>query len=108
MGRYHRFKHHALRCHLLLRRIVMDFSFTEEQRMFQDTVRKFAEKEIAPRCEEMDREEHFDMDLWEKAKPLGLHSLGILPEDGGGLTDYLTMALYSEELCKVDAGVCVT
>lgn len=86
----------------------MDFSFTEEQRMFLDTVKKFADKEIAPRCEEMDREEHFAMDLWEKAKPLGFHGLGISPEDGGGLTDYLTMALYCEELCKVDAGVCVT
>jgi isovaleryl-CoA dehydrogenase len=56
----------------------------------------------------MDRDEHFDMDLWEKAKKLGFHGLGISPDDGGSLSDYLTMALYCEELCKVDAGVCVT
>jgi isovaleryl-CoA dehydrogenase len=86
----------------------MDFSITEEQRMYMDTIRKFAEKEILPRVEEMDNEEHFAPELWEKAKSIGIHGMAVPADDGGGLTDYLSLAIYMEEISRADAGTCVT
>ncbi|MCD6569423.1 MAG: acyl-CoA dehydrogenase family protein [Deltaproteobacteria bacterium] len=83
----------------------MNFDLTDEQKMLKETVRKFSEKEIAPLVEEMDREEKFIEDLWEKAKPLGTLGMGIPPEYGGMLTDYLSFGLMGEEQGRVDAGV---
>ena len=83
----------------------MDFKLTDEQRMLKETVRRFAEKEIAPLVEEMDHEEKFVEELWEKAKPLGFLGMGVPPEYDGMLTDYLSFGLMGEELGKVDAGV---
>ena len=86
----------------------MDFKITQEQRMLQETVKRFAEKEVAPLVEEMDRDEIFKEELWEKAKPVGLLGMGVEPEYGGMLTDYLAFGLMAQELSKVDAGVTVT
>ena len=83
----------------------MNFDFTEEQKMLQETVRKFAEKEVAPLVEEMDREEKFIEDLWEKAKPVGFLAMGIPDEYGRMLTDYLSFGIMAEEISKIDPGV---
>lgn len=83
----------------------MDFELTEEQKMLVETVRKFAQKEVLPLVEEMDREEKFIESLWDKAREMGFLSFGIPQEDGGTLTDYLSYGLLGEELSKVDAGV---
>ncbi|MEA3470845.1 MAG: acyl-CoA dehydrogenase family protein, partial [Thermodesulfobacteriota bacterium] len=83
----------------------MDFKLTDEQRMLKETVRKFSEKEIAPLVEEMDREEKFIEELWDKAKSLGFLGMGIPPEYDGMLADYLSFGLMGEELGRVDAGV---
>ncbi len=85
----------------------MNFDLTEEQKMLKEMVREFSEKEIAPLVEEMDREEKFVEDLWEKAKSLGFLGMGIPLEYGGTLTDYISLGLMAEELAKVDAGVAV-
>ncbi len=83
----------------------MDFKLTDEQRMLRETVRKFSEKEIAPLVEEMDQEETFKEELWDKAKPLGFLGMGVHQEYGGMLTDYLSFGIMGEELGRVDAGV---
>jgi alkylation response protein AidB-like acyl-CoA dehydrogenase len=83
----------------------MNFDLTEEQKMLREMVREFCEREIGPLVEEMDREEKFVEDLWEKAKSLGFLGMGIPPEYGGTLTDYIPHGLMAEELAKVDAGV---
>ncbi len=83
----------------------MNFDLTEEQKMLREMVREFCEREIGPLVEEMDREEKFVEDLWEKAKSLGFLGMGIPPEYGGTLTDYISLGLMAEELAKVDAGV---
>jgi isovaleryl-CoA dehydrogenase len=83
----------------------MNFDLTEEQKMLREMVREFCEREIGPLVEEMDREEKFVENLWEKAKSLGFLGMGIPPEYGGTLTDYIPHGLMAEELAKVDAGV---
>jgi len=80
----------------------MDFQLTDEQRMTQQMVREFAEKEIAPYAAQWD--EHCEFP-WEAIRKLAeLNLLGtIFPQEYGGAgLDYVTYALAVEELSRVD------
>jgi alkylation response protein AidB-like acyl-CoA dehydrogenase len=48
----------------------MNFDHTDEQRMFQQTVRELAQSEVAPRTEEMDRTHQFQYDDVERMADL--------------------------------------
>jgi alkylation response protein AidB-like acyl-CoA dehydrogenase len=61
----------------------MDFELTEEQRMVQEMVRRFAENEIAPIADEVDRTERFPKETLKKMAELGLMSM-LVPEEAGG------------------------
>ncbi|MHB8766616.1 MAG: acyl-CoA dehydrogenase family protein [Deferrisomatales bacterium] len=61
----------------------MDFELTEEQRMIQDMVRRFAENEIAPIADEIDRTERFPKETLRKMAELGLMSM-LVPAEAGG------------------------
>jgi len=77
---------------------MIDFELTDEQRLIRETARDFADKEIAPRARENDRNEHFDTELVQKIADMGF--LGaIVPEEYGGRgVDYRTYALIVEEI----------
>ena len=82
----------------------MDFQLTEEQRMIQDALRKFSQKEIAPRAAELDRTAEFPMDLFKKCADSG-YIAGAFPEKYGGAdTDLIARALGNEEISKACAG----
>ncbi len=49
----------------------MDFDLTDEQKAIQSLAREFAREEVAPRAEEMDREERFPYELVEKMASWG-------------------------------------
>jgi butyryl-CoA dehydrogenase len=76
----------------------MDFELTDEQKLVRETARDFADKEIAPRAKENDRNHHFDTDLVKKIAAQGY--LGaIVPRDYGGAgLDYVTYGLVVEEI----------
>ncbi|MFC1822673.1 acyl-CoA dehydrogenase family protein [Thermodesulfobacteriota bacterium] len=78
----------------------MELTLTEQQRMVVDTVRKFAEQEVAPQAEEADREHRFNKDLFVKMTELGL--LGItIPEEYGGMGEGMfLLALVLEEISR--------
>jgi butyryl-CoA dehydrogenase len=82
----------------------MDFSLSEEQKMFQAMFRDFAAKEIAPHAEEMDHEETFPADVLQKAANQGF--LGAtLPEDYFGANlDGVSCAMLLEAM----AGACMS
>ena len=62
---------------------MLSYDLSDEQRLFRDTVREFAEGEIGPVAEELDREGRFPVELVRGAAELGL--MGIpLPEEWGG------------------------
>ena len=86
----------------------MDFELTTEQRLLRDTVRDFAQQEIAPVAEELDREKRFPYEIVEKLGGLGLMGIPFPAEYGGGGADTLTYALAIEELARVDSSVCIT
>jgi butyryl-CoA dehydrogenase len=76
----------------------MDFDLTDEQKLIRDTAREFADKEIAPRARENDRNHHFDLELVGKLADQGY--LGaIVPRDYGGAgLDYVTYGFVVEEV----------
>ncbi len=78
---------------------------TEEEEMFRDTVREFAEKEIGPLVSAMDHEMAFEPPLVPKFFELGLMGVEI-PEDYGGSGSSFFMAILAvEEISRVDASL---
>jgi butyryl-CoA dehydrogenase len=77
---------------------VIDFALTDEQQLIRETARDFANREIAPRARENDRNERFDTELVQKIADMGF--LGaIVPEEYGGRgVDYRTYGLIVEEV----------
>ncbi|GAG73344.1 unnamed protein product, partial [marine sediment metagenome] len=86
----------------------MDFNLSPEQKTMQKMCREFAENEIAPRAQEMDRTGEFPYDIIKKMGDLGLMGLPIPKQYGGAGSDYLTYAIALEEISKADASVGIT
>lgn len=81
---------------------------TEEQKQLADEARKFLEKELAPRIEELEHADdgkgQFPLDLLKKLADLGYFGMNI-PEEWGGLGfDGVTQAIICEEMSRIDAG----
>ena len=83
----------------------MDFDLTEEQQMIQDTIRKFANEEIAPVASENDKNAHFPRDIFEKLAELGFMGTPIPEEYGGAGFDYISHAIVAEEIGRVDSSL---
>jgi glutaryl-CoA dehydrogenase (non-decarboxylating) len=79
-----------------------DFDLSPQQRLVRQTVREFAEREIAPYVEQYEREERYPLELIAKLVPLGLIAPMIPEEYGGSYTDALTYGVVCEELARVD------
>jgi len=82
-------------------------TLSEEEEMFREAVRDFAESEIAPRVAEMDRNQAFDTDLVPQLFELGLMGIEIPEEMGGAGSTFFTSILVVEELSRVDPAVAV-
>jgi butyryl-CoA dehydrogenase len=86
----------------------MDFSLNEEQLAIRDTCREFAEQEIKPLAEEMDRTGEFPYALIKKMGELGLLGLPFPEEYGGAGADFLSYCLAIEEISRGDVSVGIT
>ncbi len=84
----------------------MDFTFSEEQRMFRDTVYRYAKEEITPLCEDADLKGEFSFEVWNKIVAMGLTGLPFAEELGGAGADFVTCSLASEAMAHagVDGG----
>ncbi|HEX6510940.1 MAG TPA: acyl-CoA dehydrogenase family protein, partial [Chloroflexota bacterium] len=78
---------------------------TKERELFRDTVRQFAEREIAPRAEEFDRHGVFPRDVFERMGQLGYYGLRYPEEVGGQGADFVTTCLLYEELARASLSV---
>lgn len=83
----------------------MNFNLGEDIDALRETVRRFAADEIAPRAAEIDRENEFPMDLWEKMGALGLHGITVPEADGGVDMGYLAQCIAIEEISRASASV---
>jgi alkylation response protein AidB-like acyl-CoA dehydrogenase len=86
----------------------MDFELGKEQQEVRERAAVFADREVAPRAAEWDREARFPAEVFEKLSQAGFMGLCVPEEHGGGGTDFLTYVLLLEEISRADAGVGVT
>jgi alkylation response protein AidB-like acyl-CoA dehydrogenase len=86
----------------------MDFDLSDHHRLLRQTVREFAEQEIAPVAEELDRTKAFPYELVRRLGDLDLMGIPFPEEYGGGGGDSLAYALAVEELARVDSSVAIT
>ncbi len=83
----------------------MDFALSEEHEMLRDMVRKFAEKEAAPKIPELDRTGKFDRSILDRMAELGILGICFPEKYGGGGMDYISLAVACEELERVDSSL---
>ena len=82
-----------------------NFDLGETADMLRESVSGFAQAEIAPRAEEIDRTNTFPRDLWPKMGELGLHGITVEEEYGGSGLGYLEHCVAVEEVSRASASV---
>lgn len=85
----------------------MNFDLNEEQEMVRNSVREFAQQEIAPLAREYDEEEKFPKKQLQGLAEFGLLGMIIPEEYGGAGFDSVSYAVALEEIAKADASVAV-
>ena len=83
----------------------MYFDLTEEQQLFRDLTREWAQKHLAPRAEEIDRTEKIPADVLKAMADQGLFGITISEEYGGQGADWTTASLVGEEIARADISV---
>jgi alkylation response protein AidB-like acyl-CoA dehydrogenase len=78
---------------------------SEEETLFRETVRQFAEDEVAPLVRHMDEEQHLDAGLLRRLFELGLMGIEIPEEFGGSAGSFFDSVLAVEMLSAVDPAV---
>lgn len=83
----------------------LNFNLGETIDMLRDAVADFAQAEIAPRAEEIDRTDTFPLDLWPKLGDMGLLGITVEEEFGGSDMGYLAHIVAMEEISRASASV---
>src|SRR6187551_2031873 len=84
---------------------LMNFALGETVDMLRESVRHFAEQEIAPLAEKIDQENLFPSELWPKLGQLGLLGLTVEQKYGGSGLGYLEHAIAMEEISRASASI---
>ena len=83
-----------------------DFQLGESAEMIRESVGRFADEQIAPLAEKIDREDWFPKDaLWAQMGELGLHGITVDPEDRGLGLGYLEHVIACEEVSRASASI---
>jgi len=83
----------------------LDFDLGADIEALRDTVRAFAQTEIAPRASQIDRDDQFPADLWRKLGALGVLGVTAPEEYGGAGMGYLAHMVAMEEISRASASV---
>ncbi|MDQ6821646.1 MAG: acyl-CoA dehydrogenase family protein [Actinomycetota bacterium] len=86
----------------------MALDLSDDHQLLRSTVREFAEQEIAPVAEELDRTKSFPYEIVQRLGELDLMGIPFPEELGGAGGDSLAYALAVEELARVDSSVAIT
>jgi short/branched chain acyl-CoA dehydrogenase len=86
----------------------VEFDLSDHHRLLRDTVREFAQQEIAPVAEGLDRDKAFPYEIVKRLGELDLMGIPYPQDYGGAGGDSLAYALAVEELARVDSSVAIT
>lgn len=86
----------------------LDYQLGEDINALRETVKAFADAEIAPRAAELDRTDQFPMDLWQKMGDLGLHGITVPEAYGGVDMGYVAHMVAMEEISRASASVALS
>jgi glutaryl-CoA dehydrogenase (non-decarboxylating) len=81
----------------------MNFELSEDQRLIQETARRFAAEQIAPTLEEEERRHEFRADRVAKMGELGFFSCALPEKLGGSGMGFMESVLMAEQIAKVSA-----
>src|SRR5512137_2918030 len=84
--------------------LLLDEQLTEDERMVQDTARRYAQDRLMPRIKEAFRHESADASLFREMGALGLLGPTIPAEYGGAGLNYVCYGLIAREVERVDSG----
>ncbi len=76
----------------------MDWTFTDEQKMLKDMVKKFVDKELRPAAEKIDKEKKIPQEIINKIAELGLLGVSFPPEYGGAGMGEMGYCIMQEEI----------
>ena len=83
----------------------LDFHLGETVNLLRQNVADFAAREIAPRAAEIDRENTFPQEIWQRLGELGLLGVTIDPTFGGAGMGYLEHTVAMEEISRASGSV---
>src|SRR5256885_16915942 len=78
-------------------------ALSEDEQMFRDNIKQFADEKVRPLVREMDEKQVFDADLIQQFFQLGLMGIEIPEQYGGGNGTFFEAILAVEEISRVDA-----
>ena len=84
---------------------LLDFGLGETAKLLRETVQDFVADEIAPLAADIDRNDHFPPELWQKMGALGLLGVAVAEEYGGAAMGYLEHVIAMEEISRGSASV---
>ena len=83
----------------------LDFALGEDIDMLRESVRRFADAEIAPIAADIDKSNEFPNHLWRKMGDLGILGITVEEEYGGAAMGYLAHSVVMEEISRASASV---
>ncbi|MCD2187766.1 acyl-CoA dehydrogenase family protein [Actinomycetospora soli] len=83
----------------------MDFTLSDEQRLYRETLRDFVDREIVPVARDWEHSGRYPTEIVESMKKLGLFGLSIPEEYGGIAADTVSFALTFEEIARGWMGI---
>jgi alkylation response protein AidB-like acyl-CoA dehydrogenase len=86
----------------------VDFSFTDEQKLFRETFVKALRRIVLPRAAEIDRDDRFPEDVFRELGGLGYYGIRYPAELGGLAGDTTTFTILAEEVARVSLGFAAT
>jgi glutaryl-CoA dehydrogenase len=84
--------------------LLLSSQLTEEERMVQDTARKYAQERLSPRILEAFRHEKTDISLFREMGELGFMGMTLPTQYGGSGLNYVCYGLVAREIERVDSG----
>ncbi|KAJ1735697.1 hypothetical protein LPJ61_000410 [Coemansia biformis] len=81
---------------------------SSEQEEFREAVSLFAQRELAPRAAEIDRDNSFPMDMWKRFGDMGLLGVTVPEEYGGVNMGYLMHTVAMEEISRASGSVALS